>query len=69
MDAYQAQSGVPIVVAAGAVKNIQSAGVKGDLSADRALAKILKGTGFVANPGLSGVVEIVREPKKTSEDI
>jgi len=69
LDAYQTQSGVPIVVAASEVKNIQSSGVKGDLSADRALAKILKGTGFVANPGLSGVMEIVRAPKKTSEEI
>jgi len=42
LDAYQAQSGIPIVVAASAVKNIQSSGVKGDLSADLALAKILK---------------------------
>ncbi len=69
LDAYQAQSGVPIVVAAGAVRNVKSAGVKGDVSAEVALAKILKGTGFVATPGLSGVMEIVPDRKKTSEAV
>ena len=67
LDAYQAQSGVPIVVAANAVRNVKTSGVKGDLPAEVALSKILKGTGFVATPGLSGVMEIVPERKKTSE--
>jgi len=67
LDAYQAQSGVAVVVAANAVKDVKTGGVKGDLPAEAALSKILKGTGFIATPGLSGVVEIVRERKKTSE--
>jgi len=69
LDAYQAQSGIPIVVAANAVRNVKTRGVKGDLPAETALTKILKGTGFVATPGLSGVVEIVPERKKTSEAV
>ena len=67
LDAYQAQSGIPIVVAANAVKDIKTRGVKGDLPAEAALTKILKGTGFIATTGLSGVVEIVPEHKKTSD--
>ena len=67
LDAYQAQSGVPVVVAANAVKNVKTHGVKGDLPAEAALTKILRGTGFVATPGLSGVMEIVPERKKTSD--
>ncbi len=59
LDAYSAQSGIALVVSANAVKNVQTAGVRGNLSAGDALAELLKGTGFVANPGLSGVVEIV----------
>jgi len=67
LDAYQAQSGIPVVVAANAVKNVKTHGVRGDLPAQAALTRILKGTGFVATPGLSGVMEIVPERKKTSE--
>jgi len=67
LDAYQAQSGVAIVVAANAVKNVKTRGVKGDLPAEAALTRILRGTGFVATPGLSGVMEIVPERRKTSE--
>ena len=69
LDAYQAQSGIPVVVAANAVRNVKTRGVKGDLPAEAALTKILKGTGFVATPGLSGVMEIVPAPKKTSEAV
>jgi iron complex outermembrane receptor protein len=67
LDDFQEQSGVSIIVAANEVKSVKSGGVKGDLSANAALSKILKGTGFVASPGLSDAVEIVREHKKTSE--
>ncbi len=67
LDAYQAQSGIPVVVAANAVKNVKTHGVRGDLPAQAALTKILKGTGFVATPGLSGVMEIVPAHKKTSQ--
>jgi len=66
LDAYSAQSGVSIVVSAGAVKNIQSSGVRGDFSAPDALSRILKGTGLSANPSPSGVVEIVGSSSRSS---
>jgi iron complex outermembrane receptor protein len=69
LDAYSAQSGIALVVSASAVKNVQTAGVKGDLSADEALARILKGTGFVANPGSSGVIEIIGNNQKSSNEL
>jgi iron complex outermembrane receptor protein len=67
LDDFQEQSGISIIVAANEVKSVKSGGVRGDLSVDAALSKILKSTGFVASPGLSGAMEIVREHKKTSE--
>ncbi len=66
LDAYSAQSGVAVVVSAKAVHDIQTAGVKGDLTAPDALSRLLKGTGFVANPSPSGVIEIVGANRKSS---
>lgn len=39
---------------------VRSGGVRGNMSADEALARILAGTGFRAQPGGSGAVAIVR---------
>jgi outer membrane receptor protein involved in Fe transport len=66
LDAYSAQSGVPLIVSAKAVKDIQTPGVKGNLTAPDALSRILKGTGFTANPSPSGVIEIVGASRKNS---
>jgi outer membrane receptor protein involved in Fe transport len=66
LDAYSAQSGVALIVSATAVKDIQTTGVKGNLTASDALSRILKGTGFTANPSPSGVIEIVGASRKSS---
>jgi outer membrane receptor protein involved in Fe transport len=66
LDAYSAQSGVALIVSATAVKDIQTPGVKGNLTASDALSRILKGTGFTANPSPSGVIEIVGASRKSS---
>ncbi len=66
LDAYSAQSGVPLVVSAKAVRNVQSSGLKGDFSAPVALSRLLRGTGFAANPSPSGVIEIVNVGGKSS---
>ena len=66
LDAYSAQSGVPLVVSANAVRNVPSSGLKGDFSAPDALSRLLKGTGFSANPSPSGVIEIVNVGRKSS---
>jgi len=66
LDAYSAQSGVALIVSVRAVKDIQTPGVKGNLTASDALSRILKGTGFTANPSPSGVIEIVGASQKSS---
>ena len=66
LDAYSAQSGVAVVVSAKAVRDIQTTGVKGDLTAPDALSRLLKGTGFIANPSPSGVIEIIGANRKSS---
>ena len=61
LDAYIAQSGVQLLVPNAAVRGIYTKGAQGNLSDSEALARILKGTGFVAKPDSSGIVGIVRE--------
>ncbi|HEY5239635.1 MAG TPA: TonB-dependent receptor [Rhizomicrobium sp.] len=61
LDAYSAQSGVQLIVSNVAVRNVRTGGVKGNLSDNEALSRILNGTGFIAKPDKSGVIGIVRE--------
>jgi len=61
LDIYRAQTGVPLVVSTEAIKGVRSAGVKGDLSPDSALSRILSGTGFTAHRDPSGIIAVVRE--------
>ena len=46
LDAYAAQTGVELIVSEDALKGRHSDGASGQISADDALAQILKGTGF-----------------------
>src|SRR6185437_13045722 len=46
LDAYSAQSGVPVAIATKSLGDVQTKGVTGEMSADQALTKILSGTGF-----------------------
>ncbi len=64
LNVYMAQSGVILIVSGDAVKGIKSRGVKGDLSANAALSRLLSGTGFSAQPD-SGVVAIVRDNRSS----
>jgi len=61
LESYKAQSGVSLFVLTDTVKGVHTAGVKGDLPADEALSRILKGTGFVTHRDPSGVIAVVRE--------
>jgi len=60
LNAYTAQTGVPIALSATAVSKARTKGIKGDLSPDEALTRLLSGTGFVARHD-SGLVTIVRD--------
>src|SRR6185437_10699164 len=59
LSAYMAQTGVELVVAATGINRARTKGVKGDLSAEIALSRILAGTGFVQQRD-GGAVAIVR---------
>jgi outer membrane receptor protein involved in Fe transport len=61
LESYKAQSGVSLFVLTDTVKGVHTAGVRGDLPADEALSRILKGTGFVTHRDPSGVIAVVRE--------
>ncbi len=67
LDAYSEQAGVPIMVPNTAVRDIQSKGLKGEMSASEALTRILKGTGFSANRDASGVIAVTREQSSRTE--
>ncbi len=56
---YTAQSGVGLIVSGDVVRGAQTRGVKGDLSADDALTRLLAGTGFTVQHDPSGAVAVV----------
>src|SRR6185437_1701194 len=58
--AYMAQSGVQLLVPVDAVKGLRTNGVRGDLSADAALSRILSGTGLIKHQE-DGAIAIVRD--------
>jgi len=61
LDAYMKQTGVALVYPSGAVSGIETSGVKGALSDDDALTRLLSGTGFTTRRDPSGMVAIVHE--------
>jgi len=61
LNVYSAQTGVPLLVQSDAIKGVRTGGARGDLSEGDALTRILKGTGFAASRGASGVVQIIRQ--------
>ncbi len=66
LDAYAKEAGISLMYSGSAVKGVQSQGVKGLLSTDDALSRILHGTGFVARDEQGGIV-IVHESGARSE--
>ncbi|HEY4123473.1 MAG TPA: TonB-dependent receptor plug domain-containing protein, partial [Rhizomicrobium sp.] len=60
LDAYAAQTGATLLYPIGAIGGVQTPGVKGAVSADDALLRILKGTGFTIQRTNSGAIGIVR---------
>ncbi len=60
LDTYAQQSGVNLAVPTEAIRGVRTDGVKGNLSPDNALSRILKGTGFIESHDPSGAIGIVR---------
>jgi outer membrane receptor protein involved in Fe transport len=67
LNAYSSQSGVYLMVSTDAIRGIRTKGVKGDLPADVALMRLLKGTGFVSATDTAGGVSIVRDMRSENE--
>ncbi len=66
LNAYAKQSGVQLIYSGDAVRNVRSQGVKGDLSADDALVRILSGTGFVGRRDETGGIVVKRDRERSS---
>src|SRR6185437_11679369 len=61
LSAYAVQTGTSLVYVISSVQGVQTQGVRGNLSSDDALARILKGTGFVTRRYPSGAIGIDRD--------
>ncbi len=61
LHAYIKQAGVPLIVSDDAVKGVRSNGVRGDLSPDEALSRILADTGFTMHRHASGAIAVVQD--------
>ncbi|HEY5239043.1 MAG TPA: secretin and TonB N-terminal domain-containing protein, partial [Rhizomicrobium sp.] len=66
LNAYTAQTGFSLMVSDSAIKGVRSRGVKGDLSADEALTRILAGSGFIVRND-AGVIAVVRGRQQSSD--
>lgn len=60
LDAFARQSGRQIIYRADQVRNVQSPGVRGAMSADAALRALLAGTGFAVRTDSSGAQAVVK---------
>src|SRR3546814_5408600 len=67
IDAYARQTGRQVIYKADEIANAHSRGVRGNISPDGALAKLLQGTGFSYRTDSSGAIAIVRSEEHTSE--
>jgi iron complex outermembrane recepter protein len=63
LDAYTKQTGADLIISGDTLKGTHTRGVKGDLTADVALARILDGTGYAARRTPNGAIGLVREKK------
>ena len=68
LDAYTRQAGVPLVYSGTAVRGARTRGVKGDLSSNDALVKLLSGTGFVPRRNADSAITIIPSPSESRAD-
>jgi iron complex outermembrane receptor protein len=59
LDAYSKQTGQPVIISGNMVEKAHTEGVRGELSADAALTRLLSGTGFDIKRRPSGALMIV----------
>src|SRR3546814_1896525 len=68
IDAYARQTGRQVIYKADEIANAHSRGVRGNISPDEALAKLLQGTGFSYRTDSSGAIAIVSGEALRSEE-
>jgi outer membrane receptor protein involved in Fe transport len=68
LNAYSTQAHVQLMVSDEAVKGTHSLGATGEFSADSALSRILKGTGFTAHRISSGAIGIVPDATQSRNE-
>jgi len=66
LNAYAVQTGVMLIVSSDQIRNAHTAGLKGAVSPDEALNRLLKGTGFTTRRAPSGAIGVV--PGASSSD-
>jgi len=66
LNAYAVQSGVMLIVSSDQIRNAHTDGLKGALSPDEALTRLLKGTGFITRRAPSGAIGIVPGPSSSN---
>ncbi|HUJ04302.1 MAG TPA: STN domain-containing protein, partial [Rhizomicrobium sp.] len=66
LDAYTKQTGADLIISGDSLRGTHTRGVKGDVTADVALARILDGTGFAARRTPNGAIGLVREAKSAA---
>jgi len=66
LNSYASQTGVQLIVSEEAIRGAQTRGVKGELSPDAALARILSGSGFAVQR-ISGAIAIVPTSRQSSD--
>ena len=63
LSAYIAQTGDELIVAANGIREARTKGVRGELTADVALSRILAGTGFIEQRDGGAVAIVPQQPK------
>jgi iron complex outermembrane receptor protein len=66
LGAYMNETGVQLMVSETAIKGVHTSGVKGSVSRDEALERLLRGTGFTSRHDESGAIGIVRDDRADS---
>jgi outer membrane receptor protein involved in Fe transport len=60
LNTFSKQTGVPLIVSGDAITGTHTSGVKGELSDEEALTRLLNDTGFVVHRHPSGAIAVVR---------
>ncbi len=66
LDSYTRQTGISLIISGEDVRSAHTRGVRGELSAETALSRILNGTGFDVRRRPSGALVIVPGPSSSS---